>query len=95
MILFLADGNGFTAIRIFDGQLLGQPGEESYIVYELLLFSGLMKTSAIDMQFLNSAGVRQPLFTPASRSTPACAVSSIHWWPTMVSISATGPAKPF
>ncbi|MEJ2043493.1 MAG: alkaline phosphatase [Reinekea sp.] len=59
IILFIADGNGVTsntAIRIFNGQLQGQTGEEYVLSYEEFPHLALAKTYNINAQTPDSAG---------------------------------------
>ena len=59
VILFVGDGMGvstLTAARILEGQLKGNPGEESYLSFEKFPYSALAKTYNVDAQTPDSAG---------------------------------------
>lgn len=66
VILFIGDGMGvstLTAARILEGQLRGEPGEESYLSFERFPYSGLVKTYNVDAQVPDSAGTASALNT--------------------------------
>jgi len=59
IILFVGDGMGVstvTAARILAGQLAGQSGEEYNLSFDLLPYTGLVKTYNVDAQTPDSAG---------------------------------------
>lgn len=59
VILFVGDGMGIstlTASRIYQGQLLGNPGEEGYLSFESFPYTALVKTYNVDAQTPDSAG---------------------------------------
>lgn len=66
VILFVGDGMGvstLTAARILEGQLKGMMGEENYLSFELMPFTGLSKTYNVDAQTPDSAGTMTAMMT--------------------------------
>jgi alkaline phosphatase len=66
VILFIGDGMGIstlTAGRILEGQLRGELGEENYLSFEKMPYTGLVKTYNVDAQVADSAGTASALNT--------------------------------
>lgn len=66
VILFIGDGMGIstlTAGRIFEAQLRGESGEESYLSFERFPNTALVKTYNVDAQVADSAGTASALNT--------------------------------
>lgn len=66
VILFVGDGMGVstvTAARILEGQLLGLPGEEHNLSFDLFPYTGLAKTYNVDAQTPDSAGTMTAMMT--------------------------------
>ncbi|GLH12243.1 Membrane-bound alkaline phosphatase [Gryllus bimaculatus] len=58
LIMFLGDGMSIptlAAARTYQGQLQGQPGEESQLFFETFPYAGLSKTYCVDAQVADSA----------------------------------------
>jgi alkaline phosphatase len=59
VILFVGDGMSLTTVsaaRILEGQLRGEPGEENWLAFERLPYTGLARTWEVDLQVADSAG---------------------------------------
>jgi alkaline phosphatase len=59
VILFVGDGMSLTTVsaaRILEGQLRGEPGEENWLAFERLPYTGLARTWEVDLQVPDSAG---------------------------------------
>ena len=66
IILFVGDGMGVstvTAARILEGQQNGHPGEENYLSFESMPFTGLSKTYNVNAQTPDSAGTMTAMMT--------------------------------
>lgn len=66
VILFIGDGMGIstvTAIRILDGQLKGQSGEENVLAFETFPHVALSKTYNTNQQIPDSAGTATAIMT--------------------------------
>ncbi|XP_055379801.1 alkaline phosphatase 4-like [Condylostylus longicornis] len=66
IIFFLGDGMGMTTVttgRIYKGQLNGNSGEDSSLVFDDFPNTGLAKTYNIDKQVPDSAGTATAIFT--------------------------------
>lgn len=66
LILFIGDGMGVstvTAARIFEGQQLGNPGEEHQLSWEAFPHTALSKTYNTDRQVPDSAGTASAMYT--------------------------------
>ncbi|RMD87068.1 MAG: alkaline phosphatase [Alphaproteobacteria bacterium] len=66
VILFIGDGMGvstITAIRIFDGQSRGNPGEENALSFERFPYTALVKTYNVNAQVPDSAGTASAIMT--------------------------------
>lgn len=66
VIIFIADGMDVTtssAARILDGQNQGQPGEENYLTFESLPWTGFAKTYNTNLQVPDSAGTATAIMT--------------------------------
>ena len=68
LILFVGDGMGVTTVsaaRIFEGQRLGQPGEEHLLAWERFPATAISRTYNTDAQTPDSAGTMTAMATGA------------------------------
>jgi len=68
VILFVADGMSLTTVaaaRIYEGQLLRQPGEENQLSFEKFPYTAFSKTYNTDSQTPDSAGTMTAMITGA------------------------------
>jgi alkaline phosphatase len=68
VILFVGDGMSLTTVaaaRIYEGQLLNQPGEENLLSFEKFPYTAFSKTYNTDSQTPDSAGTMTAMITGA------------------------------